>query len=51
MNLSKAFDATNYELLIAHLHKNGFSIEAFEFLLSYLQEKWRRLKINTTFSS
>ena len=51
MNLSKAFDAINYELLIADLYKSGFSIEALEFLLSYLQEKWRRVKINTTFSS
>ena len=51
MDLSKAFDTINHELLIAKLHAYGFSIEAFEVLLSYLQERWERVKINTTFSS
>ena len=51
MYLSKAFDTTNLELRIAKLHAYGFSIEALEVLLSYLQERWQRVKINTTFSS
>ena len=51
MDLSKAFDTINHELLIAKLHAYGFSIEALEVLLSYLQERWQRVKINTTFSS
>ena len=51
MGLSKAFDPINYELLTAKLHANGFSIEALEVLLRYLQERWQRIKINTTFSS
>ena len=51
MDLSKAFDTTNHEILIAKLHAYGFSIEALEVLLSYLQERWQRVKINTTFSS
>ena len=50
MDLSKAFDTINHELLIAKLHAYGFSIEALEVLLSYLQERWQRVKINTTFS-
>ena len=49
MDLSKAFDTINHELLIAKLHAYGFSIEALEFLLSYLQEMWQRVKINATF--
>ena len=32
MNLSKAFDAINCELLMAKLHINRFSIEALEVL-------------------
>ena len=51
MDLSKAFDTINHELLIAKLHAHGFSIEALEVLLSYLQEMWQRVKINTTLSS
>ena len=39
MDLSNAFDAINHELLIAKLHAYGSSIEAFEVLLSYLQER------------
>ena len=51
MDLSKAFDTINHELLIAKLHAYEFSIEALEVLLSYQQEKWKRVKINTTFNS
>ena len=39
LDLSKAFDTINYELLIAKLHVYGFPIEAPEVLLSYLQER------------
>ena len=51
MDLSKAFDKINHELLVAKLHVYGFSIEALEVLLYYLKERWERVKINTTFSS
>ena len=51
MDLSKAFDTINHELLTAKLHTYGFSIETLEVLLSYLQERLQRVKINTTFSS
>ena len=40
----------NHELLIAKLHGYGFSIDALQFLLSYLQERWQRVTINITFS-
>ena len=51
MDLSKAFDAINHELHIAKLHAYGFSVEALKFLLSYLEEKWQRVKINTFMDS
>ena len=51
MDLPKAFDTINRELLIAKLHAYGFSIDALEVLLSYLQDRWQRVKINATFSS
>ena len=50
MDLSKTLNSLNHELLIATLHAYGFSIEALEVLLSYLQERWPRVKINATFS-
>ena len=46
MDLSKAFDTINHELLIAKLHAYGFSIDALEVLFSYLQYRWQRVKIN-----
>ena len=50
-DLSKAFDTINHELLIAKLYTYDFSTDAFEALLSYLQDRWQRVKINTTFTS
>ena len=46
MDLSKAFNTINHELLITESYVYGFSIEALEVLLSYLQERWQRVKIN-----
>ena len=37
MDLSKAFDTINHELLIAKLHAYGFATDALEVLLSYLK--------------
>ena len=51
MELSKTFDTTNHELLIAKLHAYSFSTDALKVLLSYLQDRWQRFKINTAFSS
>ena len=50
MHLSTAFDKLNYELLIAKLHAYDFSTEALKVLLSYLQDRWQRVDINTTSS-
>ena len=51
MDLFKAFDTINHKLPIAKLYAYGFSTDALEVLLSYLQNTWQRFKINTTFSS
>ena len=51
MDLSKAFDTINHELLIAKLEAYGFEQSALAILLSYLRERWHRTKINTTFST
>ena len=51
MDLSKTLDTVNHELLIAKLHAYGFSTDALKILLIYLQDRWQRTKINTTFSS
>ena len=51
MDLSKAFDTINHELLVTKLHAYGFSTVALKVLLSYSQESWKRVKININFSS
>ena len=45
MDLSKAFDAIPYDLLIAKLHTYGLSITSCSFMLSYLTERVQRVKI------
>ena len=51
MDLSKAFDTLNHELLIAKLNAYGFSHDSVRLLYSYLSNRWQRTKINNTFSS
>ena len=51
MDLSKAFDTLNYDLLIAKLHAYGFDYSALKLIKSYLSNRWQRTKINTSFSS
>ena len=51
MDLSKAFDCINHELLLAKLNAYGFSIEAVKLIKSYLSNRKQRVKINTSFSS
>ena len=51
MDLSKAFDTINHELLIAKLHAYGFSKQALKIVLSYMSDRWQRTKINKSFSS
>ena len=51
MDLSKAFDTINHELLIAKLHAYGFEKSTLKLLLNYLSDRWQRTKINKKFSS
>ena len=51
MDLSKAFDTINHELMIAKLSAYGLGKTSLNIILSYLSNRWQRTKINTTFSS
>ena len=51
MDLSKAFDTINHDLLLAKLHGYGFDKQSLRFVKSYLTERWHRTKINQSFSS
>ena len=49
MDLSKAFDTLNHELLISKLSAYGFNNESLKLIRSYLN-RWQRTKINKSFS-
>ena len=51
MDLSKAFDCMNHDLLIAKLYAYGFRKDAVTMIRNYLTNRWQRTKINTSFSS
>ena len=51
MDLSKAFDTINHELLIAKLQAYGFTNDSLKIKLDYLSDRWQRTKVNTSFSS
>ena len=51
MDLSKAFDTINHELLIAKLEAYGFEQSALETMHSYLSNRWQRSKVNCSFST
>ena len=51
MDLSKAFDTINHELLIAKLHAYGFTKESLIIIFSYLSDRWQQVKIDSSFSS
>ena len=51
MDLSKAFDTINHQLLVAKLHAYGFSKDALEIIYDYLSDRWQRTKINTSLST
>ena len=50
MDLSKAIDTINHQLLLAKLHAYGFSKQALAIVCSYLSNRKQRIKINV-FSS
>ena len=51
MDLSKAFDTINHDLLIAKLEAHRFSYNALLFKLSYLKDRSKRISINSSFST
>ena len=51
MDLSKAFDTINHDLLLAKLEAYGFSKNALKLIHNYLTNRWQRTKINNSFSS
>ena len=50
MDLSKAFDTINHNLLLAKLKAYGFSKQALSFMCSYLKNRRQRVQINNKFS-
>ena len=51
MDLSKAFDTLNHDLLIAKLNAYGFDKNSSSLVKSYFTDRWQRTKINASFSS
>ena len=51
MNLSKAFDAINHDLLIAKLGAYGFDTASLKLIRSYLKKLFQRTKVSISFSS
>ena len=51
MDLLKAFDTLNHNLLIAELHAYGFQHDALKLLHNYFSKWWHRTKVNKSFSS
>ena len=51
MDLSKAFDTINHELLTTKIYANRFSKDALKLIFSYILDSWQRSKINKRFSS
>ena len=50
MDLSKAFDTLNHDLLIAKIYAYSFDIKTLKLLHSYLKKRWKITKLNSSFS-
>ena len=50
MDLSKAFDCMNHELLLAKLYAYGFSKNSIKVINSYLKNRWQRVQVNNSYS-
>ena len=50
-DLSKAFDTIDHELLLAKLHAYGFEKSALKMVSGYLENRWHRTRINSSFST
>ena len=51
MDLSKAFDTINHELIIAKLHAYGFDKSALKLMHNYFKNRFQRTKVNSSISS
>ena len=51
MDLSKAFDTLNHDLLVAKLYAYGFDKISLKLIKSYLSDRWQRTKVNSSYSS
>ena len=51
VDLSKAFDCIDPELLIIKLHAYGFDTDALKLIYSYLKGRKQRAKMNSSYSS
>ena len=51
IDLSKAFDTINDDLLIAKHQAHGISNDSLKLQFSYLSNRWHRTQINRKFSS
>ena len=51
MDLSKAFDTLNHNLLIAKLGAYGFTKDALLLMKNYLSDRQQRVRVNSTYSS
>ena len=50
MDLSKAFDTLNHNLVVAKLKAYGLNLNAASFIMSYLTNRYQRCKIEDSFS-
>ena len=51
MDLSKAFDTVNHDLLIAKLEAYGFSVNSLSYIHSYLNKRLQKTNVNNNYSS
>ena len=51
MDLSKAFDTINHELLVAKLHAYGVTGPSLRLLMSYLSNRHQRTKVSDMYST
>ena len=51
MDLSKAFDTINHDLLVAKLSAYGVKDQALKVIMSYLKNRYQRTKVNEEFST
>ena len=51
MDLSRAFNTIDHDILIAKLHRYGIEACSLKLLWNYLKNRWKSTKLNATYSS